>query len=278
MKLGWNAVKGTELEKPNYSLVHGTKSLIWLFWRDLVDCLESLFSNPLFHDQLDFIPCHIHKTAVWLLCVYSEWLTGDATWSIQVCTVIGLMRDTISQYCRISCPKAQQSLALYFDLTQLISQQWQVIDIDPHNLEGLFATCAEFWLNGVFAPFWKGWWFSDPAIFLTLEALHHWHKQFYDHNLPWCLAFFEGQNLIPEFRYCNPLLAVTTSPTEYQNWSRSWAESTAIYSAILLDWLLVQPLVDLWSQFRPLWMSDTWHGFLHLTMTYWHLTITKMSS
>ncbi|KAG1805323.1 uncharacterized protein BJ212DRAFT_1210268, partial [Suillus subaureus] len=63
--------------------LHGTKSPIQLFWRDPVECLESLFSNPLFHDQLDFIPCRVYKTAAWLLHVYSEWLTGDAVWSIQ---------------------------------------------------------------------------------------------------------------------------------------------------------------------------------------------------
>jgi hypothetical protein len=103
--------------------LHSTKSPIRLFWRDPVDCLESLFSNPLFHDQLDFIPCRVYKTAVRLLCVYSEWLTGDAAWSIQVCTVVELTRDAISQYCRISCPKAQQSLGLYFHPTKLISRQ-----------------------------------------------------------------------------------------------------------------------------------------------------------
>jgi hypothetical protein len=77
---------------------------------------------------------------VWLLHVYSEWLTGDATWSIQVCTVVGLTRDTISQYCRISCPKVQQSLALYFHPTKLISRQWQV--------PGLHTCC--YWASLIF--------------------------------------------------------------------------------------------------------------------------------
>jgi hypothetical protein len=36
-------------------------------------------------------------------------------------------------------------------------EQLASINIDPHNLEGFFATCAEFWLNGIFAPFWKSW-------------------------------------------------------------------------------------------------------------------------
>ncbi|KAG2105471.1 uncharacterized protein F5147DRAFT_775240 [Suillus discolor] len=76
-------------------------------------------------------------------------------------------------------------------------EQLTSIDVDPNNLEAFFAACAEFWLNGVFAPFWKGWRFSDPTIFLTPEALHHWHKQFYDHNLQWCLAVLG----VPEFDF-----------------------------------------------------------------------------
>ncbi|KAG1887061.1 hypothetical protein F4604DRAFT_1675107 [Suillus subluteus] len=60
-------------------------------------------------------------------------------------------------------------------------EQLASIDVDPNDLE-------EFWLNGVFVPFWMGWQFSDPAIFLTPEALHHWHKQFYNHDMQWCLT------------------------------------------------------------------------------------------
>ncbi|KAG1764318.1 hypothetical protein EDD22DRAFT_776077 [Suillus occidentalis] len=88
-------------------------------------------------------------------------------------------------FCHPTCTRA-------ITLEQLAS-----IDIDPHDLEGFFAACAEFRLNGVFAPFWKGWRFSDPAIFLTPEALHHWHKQFYDHDLQWCLAVLG----VPEFDF-----------------------------------------------------------------------------
>ncbi|KAG1810372.1 uncharacterized protein HD556DRAFT_1454247 [Suillus plorans] len=60
-----------------------TKSPIRLFWRDPVECLESLFSNPLPHDKLDFIPRRVYKTAERLLRVYSEWLTGDSAWEMQ---------------------------------------------------------------------------------------------------------------------------------------------------------------------------------------------------
>ncbi|KAG1858670.1 hypothetical protein C8R48DRAFT_551867, partial [Suillus tomentosus] len=62
---------------------HSTKHPIRLFWRDPVECLESLFSNPLFHDKLDFVPRRVYTTAARVLRVYSEWLTGDFAWDIQ---------------------------------------------------------------------------------------------------------------------------------------------------------------------------------------------------
>ncbi|KAG2354989.1 hypothetical protein BDR07DRAFT_1182249, partial [Suillus spraguei] len=65
-------LKGPSWKCQVIPLLHGMKSPIRLFWRDPVECLESLFSNPLFHDQLDFIPRHVYKTAAWLLHVYSE--------------------------------------------------------------------------------------------------------------------------------------------------------------------------------------------------------------
>jgi hypothetical protein len=43
-------------------------------------------------------------------------------------------------------------------------------------------------LNGVHLPFWRDWTLSsDPSTFLTSEPLHHWHKQFWDHDVKWCI-------------------------------------------------------------------------------------------
>ncbi|KAJ6582017.1 hypothetical protein B0H19DRAFT_930711 [Mycena capillaripes] len=42
-------------------------------------------------------------------------------------------------------------------------------------------------LSGVDLPFWRDWSLStDPSKFLTPEPLHHWHKQFFDHDFQWC--------------------------------------------------------------------------------------------
>ena len=62
-----------------------TKSPVRLFYRDSVECLEALFEHPLFHDKLDLVPCRVYRSAERLVRVYSEWMTGDVAWDIQVC-------------------------------------------------------------------------------------------------------------------------------------------------------------------------------------------------
>jgi len=50
-------------------------------------------------------------------------------------------------------------------------------------------------LNGVHLPFWRDWYLEsrtrrlhfDPSQFLTPEPLHHWHKQFWDHDVKWAI-------------------------------------------------------------------------------------------
>lgn len=66
-------------------------------------------------------------------------------------------------------------------------EQLANIDADPNDLEAYFNACAEYRLNGVHAPFWKDWPLADPSVFLIPEPLHHWHKQFWDHDMQWCL-------------------------------------------------------------------------------------------
>jgi hypothetical protein len=55
------------------------------------------------------------------------------------------------------------------------------------SLEKYEKTAKTYRLNGVQLPFWRDWPLSsDPSIFLTSEPLHHWHKQFWDHDVKWC--------------------------------------------------------------------------------------------
>ncbi|KAG2158271.1 uncharacterized protein EDB93DRAFT_1238045 [Suillus bovinus] len=256
--------------------LHPTKLPICLFWRDPIECLESLFSNPLFHDKLDFIPHRMYKMAVQLLRVYSEWLTGNSAWDVQdrPSTLLGVTNIHMHTRMKLS-PKAFMLTALLpipkylhpnqqmcgmledhlvheclsivlkplmivaevgimmYDLVGNVQHCFMplavyivdtpeaamlacvrgktspftmaFITVDPNDLKAYFEACAEHRLNGVHAPFWKGFPHADPSIFLMPEPLHHWHKEFYDHNLQWCLKVVGAQELDFRFSILQPI-------------------------------------------------------------------------
>ena len=59
--------------------------------------------------------------------------------------------------------------------------------VDPWNLEAYVMEAMKHRLNGVHRPFWRDWALADPSVFLTSEPLHHWHRQFWDHDVKWCM-------------------------------------------------------------------------------------------
>ncbi|KIJ63235.1 hypothetical protein HYDPIDRAFT_47651, partial [Hydnomerulius pinastri MD-312] len=60
-----------------------TKRPAQLFYRDAVDCLAYLFSNPLFKDWLELSPYRVFETAERLVRVYSEWMSAGVAWGTQ---------------------------------------------------------------------------------------------------------------------------------------------------------------------------------------------------
>lgn len=63
---------------------HPTKSPIYLYWRDPLECLASILSHPVFANQLDFVPRRVYTTATNECRVYSDWITGEDAWEMQV--------------------------------------------------------------------------------------------------------------------------------------------------------------------------------------------------
>ncbi|KAG2059350.1 hypothetical protein BDR06DRAFT_979926 [Suillus hirtellus] len=209
------------------SSIHPTKSPIQLFWRDPVGCLESLFSNPLFHDKLDFIPCCIYKTAEQLCIgatVLGTILSSDKT---NITTMTGarvahpllglanicmyrLIHECLSIILKPLMKAAEVGIMMsnpHPARTRSITLgQLAGIMANPDDLEAYFEACADSWLNDVHAPFWMDWPLADPSIFLMPESLHHWHKEFYDHDLQWCIMVVGAQEL--DFRFL--ILQLTT--------------------------------------------------------------------
>ncbi|KAF9218670.1 hypothetical protein BS17DRAFT_719950, partial [Gyrodon lividus] len=63
---------------------HPMKSAVRLYFHDTLDCIESLFNHPYFIDKLHLTPHWIFETAEHLVHMYSEWMTGDVAWNMQV--------------------------------------------------------------------------------------------------------------------------------------------------------------------------------------------------
>ncbi len=61
-----------------------TKKPIELFYRNPVDCLQALLRNPLLKDHISFSPFRLYESAAKVMRTYTEWLSGDAAWYMQV--------------------------------------------------------------------------------------------------------------------------------------------------------------------------------------------------
>jgi hypothetical protein len=61
-----------------------TKDRMDLYYRDSLECIEHLFGNPLFDRYMEYEPRRVYKSAERAIRVYSEWMTSDGAWEMQV--------------------------------------------------------------------------------------------------------------------------------------------------------------------------------------------------
>ncbi|KAG2340363.1 hypothetical protein BDR05DRAFT_977362 [Suillus weaverae] len=76
---------------------------------------------------------------------------------------------------------------------------------NAQDVEAFFAACEPYRLSGVVDPFWRDWQFADPSQFLTPEALHHWHRKSYDHDVQWCIRIVGAEEFDFRFSVLQPL-------------------------------------------------------------------------
>ncbi|KAF8417310.1 hypothetical protein L210DRAFT_3428288, partial [Boletus edulis BED1] len=62
---------------------HEMKQPIHLYFRDALDCVESLFNHPYFADKMDFTPFRLFTTAEHIVRMYTEWMSSDGAWDLQ---------------------------------------------------------------------------------------------------------------------------------------------------------------------------------------------------
>ena len=102
--------------KPELPVKHDLQ----LFYRDAIECLQHLIHSPSINGQMEFVPKKIYSAADRMERIYTEWLTGDRAWELQVCTIA--RSRTIDQFTfRMLFPMAQLFSASFFRLTKRIS-------------------------------------------------------------------------------------------------------------------------------------------------------------
>lgn len=83
---------------------------------------------------------------------------------------------------------------------------------DPKDLPAFIKTCSALGLNGVHQPFWRDWGRADPSQFLTPDALHQWHKFFFDHVVKWVINIMGGEELDRRMAAIQPRVGVRHWP------------------------------------------------------------------
>src|SRR6202789_1942847 len=85
---------------------------------------------------------------------------------------------------------------------------------DPLDLPTYLPAAKAIRLNGVHLPFWRDWNLMsptqllqfNPSQFLTPEPLHHWHKQFWDHDVKWAIRVVGADEFDFRFATIQPVI------------------------------------------------------------------------
>ena len=169
--------------------------------------MRSVLDARLFHQCLDIVLEPL-KTAARIGCMMS-----DPIGNLRYCftPLAAYIADT-PEACMLACVRGKTSpvtMATYKEFGDAFRHEQRTrsttlarlahILCDPNDVERYFAQCEPSRLSGVSEPFFRDWPLSDPANFLTPEGLHHWHGEFWDHNVQWCKNALGAQEL--DFRY-----------------------------------------------------------------------------
>ena len=113
-------------------------------------------------------------------------------------------------------------------------QQLQNINVDPDDFEEYFKAAQKYCLNGVAKLFFRNWSLSDLSQFFTPEALHDWHKLFWDHDVKWAINIISAK----ELDFCFSVLRPSTG---YRHFGKGISHLTKVTGRTQRDvqWYLI---------------------------------------
>ena len=118
---------------------------------------------------------------------------------------------TMADYRKFGDPTRHEPRTASTTLAQLAAL---ATEHHPLDLPTYLPAAKEMRLNGVHLPFWRDWCLasstkllqSDPSQFLTPESLHHFHKQFWDHDVKWATRVIGADEFDFRFATIQPVI------------------------------------------------------------------------
>lgn len=122
---------------------------------------------------------------------------------------------TMADYRKFGDPVRQEPRTASTTLAQLAAL---ATNANPLDLPVYIPAAKAIRLNGVHLPFWRDWilqttpgvptrvLMADPCRFLTPEPLHHWHKQFWDHDMKWAIRVVGADEIDFRFSTLQPIV------------------------------------------------------------------------
>ncbi|KAG2335449.1 hypothetical protein BDR05DRAFT_1006802 [Suillus weaverae] len=179
----------------------------------LVKQMQSVLEACLVHQCLDIELEPLKQAA------YIRWMMSDPLGNLRYCfTPLASYIVNTPKACMLMCVQGKTllvTMAMYENFGDTFQHppqtatttldQLSSINCDPLDVEGYFKACTTFCLSGVAQPFWCDWPLGDPHLFFTPKSLHHWHREFHDHDVKWCLAAVGEQELDFHFSVLQPL-------------------------------------------------------------------------
>ncbi|KAF8417606.1 hypothetical protein L210DRAFT_3615989 [Boletus edulis BED1] len=220
---------------------HETKQPVHLYFRDALECIESLFSHPYFANKMDFSPYRLFTTAERLVRVYTEYMSSDGAWDNQtkipagatLCgTILSSDKTNITNMCggRVAHPLLISLANIKMSVRNKGSSHAFLLlalmpiakFIHPNSrMRGvldarLFHQCLDIILEPLKQAAHIGRMMADPRhpprtaattlnqlatidcdvadvaeYFAACEefrlSLHEWHREFWDHDIRWCM-------------------------------------------------------------------------------------------
>ncbi|KAG1855604.1 hypothetical protein F4604DRAFT_2042398 [Suillus subluteus] len=191
-------LKGYETEQP-----------IHLIWRDGLEVVKQLFSNPVYANHMCYDPHRIYNGQEREIGEHNELPEGSTI--VPIITTSDKTPATSHAWRCVAFMPTPKFIVNSDYQTLLQTRLWhKCVDLicsklkiaarvsefmvdasanrcffDPWDLYNFLKEAKKLHLSGVHLPFWRDWRHSNPAKFLTPEILHALHKFFFNHILKW---------------------------------------------------------------------------------------------